>query len=182
MEFKMNGLELCIRAAINGGNSILDYKPLKTKTKEDYHAIVSSADYKSQKAILSILRQDRNSLFITEEHVRDRYFRERLVGGELDCLKDSRVYIIDELDGSSSFKIGHYEWSISIGLIENLEHEAGAVFAPHIKKGILFYASRGGGAFIRENKKDRKLKISKRKLRNSYIIFGVDCFLKKYPK
>ncbi len=181
----MNDLELCIGAAIKGGNSISNYKPLKERIKKDsyvgHHAIVSSADYKSQRAILSVLKQDRNALFMTEEHVKDKYFRDRLVRSDLDCLRDSRVYIIDELDGSSSFKIGHYEWSISVGLMENLEHKVGAVSAPHIRNGTLFYAARGDGAFIKENGKDKRLKILKRGLGDSYIIFGVDCFLKKYP-
>ncbi|MDO8509330.1 MAG: inositol monophosphatase [Nanoarchaeota archaeon] len=181
----MNSLKLCIESALAGGNSIFNYKPKKAKTKKDvhvgHHAIVTSADYKSQKAILSVLKSDKEALFITEEHVKDKYFIGRLIKN-IDQLRSSKVYIIDELDGSSSFNIGHYEWSISVGLVENLQHKAGAVYAPKINNGLLFYASKDNGAFIRENGKETKLKIPNRKLHDSYILFGPDCFLTKYPR
>src|SRR3989344_5869610 len=121
----MKNLDLCIKAALAGGGAISDYKPTRTRTKHDihvgHHAIVTSADYKSQKAILNELKSDMDSFFMTEEHVNERFFQDRLIKGkDLKKLTDSRVYIIDELDGSSGFKIGHYEWSISVGLLENL--------------------------------------------------------------
>jgi len=171
---------------VTGGEKIADYFATKAVTKNDkyvgHHAIVTPADYISQEAILRALR-DADSSFMTEEHVEDKNFRKRLIRADsLERMKDSGVYIIDELDGSSSFSIGHYEWSISVGYVENLEHRAGAVFAPKIDSGLLFYASLGEGAFIETKKVKKKIEVARRVLNDAYIIFGVDSVLKKYPR
>jgi myo-inositol-1(or 4)-monophosphatase len=89
--------------------------------------------------------------------------------------------MIDELDGSSSFQVGHYEWSVSVSFVRELEFLAGAVYAPKILNGTLFYASRGRGAFERSGKRGKRLKVGESKLKDAYIVFGVDCFLEKYP-
>ncbi len=179
-------LNHCIGAAIAGGEKIADYSARKVVTKNDkyvgHHAIVTAADYMSQAAILKELRGE-NTLFMTEEHVKDKNFKERLIQADsLERMRDSGVYIIDELDGSSSFNIGHYEWSISVGYVENLEHKAGAVFAPKIDSGLVFYASLGEGAFLENRKGKKKIEVAHRELKDSYLIFGVDCFLTKYKK
>ena len=183
-------LEFCKKAAYNGGRSIINFvDPNKEVIKETdivgHHAIVSGADYKSQDAILRLLEKDRGSFFLTEEIVQDEKLKERII--TLDRLKDlesSQVYIIDELDGSSSHKAGHYEWSISVGYVKRLEHLAGAVYAPKIGRGLLFSASNGEGTFLQEGDEIRKTKVTDHTLadKNAYVIFGVDCFLSKYPK
>jgi myo-inositol-1(or 4)-monophosphatase len=148
-----------------------------------HHAIVTSADFKSQEAILNKLRADHDSLFITEEHVKDKNFIDRLVRKEnLDLLLRSNVYIIDELDGSSSFNAGLYDWCVSVGYVENLEHKCGAVFAPQVYGGALFYASKGSGSFVEKDGKKSKCEISKKEnLKEAYILMGYDCVLTKYP-
>lgn len=180
-------LKACIESAMAGGKAISDHKPEESVVKDDkdlgYHAIVSSADFRSQCAILKELNKfDHDSMLITEEHVKDERFRKRLIKTSgLDKLKDSKVFIIDELDGSSPYNKGHPEWSISVGYVDRLVHKAGAVFAPHIKNGMLFYASKGGGAFIKTKQK-KTMEVSRTSdLKKAYVIFGPDCFLKKYP-
>ncbi len=180
-------LKNCIKGALAGGKAIKDYRAKKVKTKEDmyvgHHAVVSGSDYKSQKAILKALSGDKESFFITEENVKDKRFRERLISAEkLESLRSSRVYIIDELDGSSSFSIGHYEWAISIGYVDKLLHKAGAIFAPKINGGTLFYASSGKGAYMKNGDKTKRIEVANRNLRDSYVIVGPDCFFTKYPK
>jgi len=177
-------LNSCIRAAIAGGEKIANYIPERAETKDDqyvgHHAIVTPADYMSQEAILNAIRKG-NAFFMTEEHVKDEDFARRLIRKDnLETMLDQGGYIIDELDGSSSFNIGHYEWSTSVGYVENLEHKAGAVFAPKIDKGLLFYASLGEGSFLEINGGGKKIEVAQRKLKDSYLIFGVDCFLTKY--
>lgn len=179
-------LNSCIRAAIAGGEKIADYIPERAETKEDkyvgHHAIVTPADYMSQEAILKELRES-DSLFMTEEHVEDEHFRKRLIReNSLERMKDSGVYIIDELDGSSSFNTRHYEWSTSVGYVKNVEHTAGAVFAPKIERGILFYASLGEGAFLKMGDEQKRIGVARRALNDAYLIFGVDSFLTKYPR
>jgi len=181
-------LKACIEAAKAGGLSILNYRPAKVETKGDKyvgsHAIVTSADYMAQDAILGTLDcYDKDSMFITEEHVKDEKFRRRILRSDaLHLLETSGVYIIDELDGSSSFEKGHYEWAVSVGYVRELEHLAGAVFAPKIEGGTLFSASRGDGAFIHNNVKSEQIRVSDcDNLENAYVIAGPDCFLTKYP-
>ena len=175
-----------MKSAIAGGRAISNYKPGMAEIKNDrdvgYHAIVTDADFRSQDAILKELNKyDQDSMLITEEHVKDRGFEKRLIKtSALDKLKDSKVYIIDELDGTSSQGIGHPEWSTSVGYVDKMVHKTGAVFAPQINNGTLFFASRNGGAFIRTDS-TQEIHVSRTAaLSDAYIIFGVDNFLKKY--
>lgn len=179
--------KICVEAAISGGKAVVNYKPEEAKTKGDihvgHHAIVTSADYKSQEAILKDIREhDNKALFMTEEHVKEKWFRDRIIRSDnLESMLSTRVYIIDELDGSSSKNIGHYEWSTSVGCVESMEHVTGAVFAPHVYGGALFYASKRNGTFLKIGKETERCKVANNSLSDSYVIVGVDCFLSKYP-
>ena len=187
----MENLDIVKNAALAGGYAVRDYRPTDTEVKEDpdvgRHAIVTSADYKSQAAILKEIRGHYEAktapFFMTEEHVEDEWFRDRLIReNNLGEILSSEVYIIDELDGSSSKRIGHYEWSVSVGLIDKLEHTTAAVFAPDVFGGALFYASKENGSFMRGvGGRDERTKVSDIDLENSYLIVGVDSFLSKYP-
>ncbi len=182
-----NYLWVCKEAAVAGGSAIANFRSGSAETKGDvyvgHHAVVTPADYRSQKAVLNrIIREDPTGLFITEEIVKDEGFVSRIVGqNNLDRLRDSRVYVIDELDGTSSHDRGHYEWSVSVGCVEKMEHISGAVFAPAIGEGTLFLASKGGGAFVRTRSEEKECVIEDRKLNDAYVLFGVDCPLPKYP-
>ncbi|MCX6818720.1 MAG: hypothetical protein NT129_01835 [Candidatus Aenigmarchaeota archaeon] len=181
-------LEACIKSATAGGNTILSYVPKRTRIKDDknvdrHHSIVTHADYRAQKAILGVLNgYDPEAFLIMEESTNKHELQNRLIKNyNLGKIESSRFYDIDELDGSSSLAIGHYEWAVSIGYVENMIHKAGAVFAPKVLGGTLFYASKGNGAFIRMNKKDRQIEVSDRRMEDAYILMGVDCFLTSYP-
>lgn len=180
----INGLEECIRATSAGGCALMNLTPENVETKGDayvgHHAIVSDADFASQKAILHVL-QDYDALFMTEEHVKDETLRRRIVRN-VSGVNRKKMYIIDELDGSSSFAAGHYEWSISVGYAEGLVHKAGAVYAPKIGGGLLFYASKGEGAWLEDRRNESQMQVSDRKLKDSYILLGPDNFLTKYPQ
>ncbi|MBI4162687.1 MAG: hypothetical protein HY513_03310 [Candidatus Aenigmarchaeota archaeon] len=181
----MDHLELCIEAAIAGGKAVENYKSGEAMQKADeyvgHHAIVTDADFMSQSAALKALQPDKESFFITEEHVGEELKKRMLTGENIGKIKSSKVYIIDELDGSSSFSAGHYEWSVSIGFLENMVHKAGAVFAPKIENGTLFFASQGEGAFRKANGKEAKLQVADRKLQDCYVLYGPDVALKNYP-
>lgn len=180
-------LKLCKESAFAGSKAIECYKPKRARVKlgwVGHHSIVSSADFLSQASLLKVLdKHDSNSYFITEEHVKNPRFKKRLITeNNLDILKTSGVYIIDELDGSSSFNIGHYEWSVSVGYVNRLVHVAGAISAPKVYGGALFSALRGNGAFIKTINGEERIKVREYKgLKNSYVVVGPDCFLPKYP-
>lgn len=184
MEIK-DYLQVCMDSALAGGRAVELTKSAETLRKKDslgHHAIVTNYDHNSQKAILEvILSNDPTSLFMTEEHVPELLQGRMITQDSLDKLKDSGVYVIDELDGTSSRRIGHYEWSISTGFVKNMINTAGAVYAPDVHGGALFYASKGDGGFVRTPEKKEKLQVSQNSLEDSYLIFGVDCFLTRYP-
>lgn len=183
-------LQACIAAAKYGGDAI-GYRPKmkkKARTKGDTfvgsHAIVTQEDYCSQEASLQALFQyDPDAYFVTEEHVKDKQFRKRLITPKfLDSLASRRVYVIDELDGSSSKDIEHYEWCVSVGCVENMVSVAGAVYAPYVYGGTLFSAQRGEGAFLITPRGKERLRVPPCALKDAYIIAGPDCSIsEKYP-
>lgn len=180
----------CREAALAGGMAIADSRRGKARLKSDasvgQHAIVTEADYRSQEAILNVLGDfDDRAWFMTEEIVQNRLLRRRLItSANVETLAKRKAFIIDELDGSSSHAIKHYEWSISVGYVENLVHKAGAVFAPEVFHGVLFFASPGEGAYIKEhNCKPQLLRLPQKpkQMKQAYIIVGPDNFLTRYP-
>ncbi len=191
-------LEVCKDAAIAGGKAAILLKSGEMGViakKDDYvggtHGTVTKADYVSQKAILDvILRRDSEASFITEEHVDDPRFASRVI--RVDTLHllggAGGTYIIDELDGTSGYARGLYEWSISVGFVDaGLNHSAGAIYAPMINEGILFYGSVDGGSFVMENVRGlfeitRQIEVSTTKeMGSAYVMFGVDTPLKVNP-
>lgn len=63
-----------------------------------------------------------------------------------DRLRRRRVWIVDPLDGTSSYIAGRPEFAVSIGLAEGGRAVLGVVYNP--ATGELFYAERGGGAWL----------------------------------
>lgn len=132
-------LKLCIDATLAGGSAISsspiearkEYK-IKKGSPVGFHAIVSESDIKSQNTILNFLAErDPEALFITEENVREPHLKKRLIKPRnMEVMKDSRVYIVDPLCGSSGFKIGNPIWGVSVGCVENLVHTAGQPMHP----------------------------------------------------
>ncbi len=177
----------CMKAARAGGEVIRNYRPLKAKEKGDvyvgHHAVVTEADFMSQEAVLKQLRNDADAYFVTEEHVKDPDFSRRLMQtSDMREMPNRRVYVIDELDGSSSFNLGHYEWSVSVGAVERMMHVAGAVYAPKIEDGLMFGAMKDAEAFVQKGSVAHPIRVSGcRKMKKAYIIHGTDCVLTKYP-
>ncbi len=105
---------------------------------------VSIADKKSEKCLFQELKKARPSYgFIMEE--------EGEVAGDEDY-----TWIIDPLDGTTNFLHAIPHFAISIGLQKGNELIAGVVYDPI--KDELFYAEKGGGAFLN----DRRIRVSAR--------------------
>jgi len=105
---------------------------------------VSNADHKAEEIIFNELKKARPSYgFIMEEG--------GIVPGD-----GEHTWIIDPLDGTTNFLHGIPHFSISIGLQKENELIAGVVYDPI--KDELFYAEKGGGAFMNE----RRLRVSGR--------------------
>ncbi len=85
-------------------------------------------------------------------------------------------WIIDPIDGTTSFVHEQPFYSVSIALQENGESIAGAVYAPRLKE--LFCAEQDKGAFLN----GRRLKVSSRQpLINSVLSTGFACVRANLP-
>ena len=82
-------------------------------------------------------------------------------------------WVVDPLDGTTNFLHGIPHWAISIALERRLpdggsELAAGLIYAPAVDE--LFWAEKGGGAFVNE----RRLRVSaRRELKESVFATGV---------
>jgi myo-inositol-1(or 4)-monophosphatase len=117
---------------------------------------VSTADKKAEEILYTELKKARPSYgFLMEES--------GVVQGDEDS-----TWIIDPLDGTTNFLHGIPHFSISIGLKKGDELIAGVVYDP--VKDELFYAEKGGGAFLNS----RRLRVSARSnLQESLLATGI---------
>ena len=82
-------------------------------------------------------------------------------------------WVVDPLDGTTNFLHGIPQWAISIGLEHRLpdggiEIAAGLVYAPAL--GEMFWAEKGGGAFLNEH----RLRVSaRRELKDALFATGI---------
>jgi len=85
---------------------------------------VTEADVASGVAVVrAILESDRNARFVVEEpEVYD------LLGVEQGVIGDGDVWVIDPLDGTTSFIHGYPTYSVSVALVRGLDPIAGAVY------------------------------------------------------
>ena len=185
--------QICVRAAVAGGRAaakdlgsvadgvckddgIVGERQIATVTQYDYH---------SQAALLPPLIRCRSALLLTEEHIQDDRIRERLIL-DRECLRRlaaAEAFVVDELDGSFARKRGHDEWCVAIGYMRNLAVSAGAIFAPSIERGILYFAEHGKGAFIKKGTTSAKrISVSQcNDISRALLLFGPDCCLPVYP-
>jgi myo-inositol-1(or 4)-monophosphatase len=111
------------------------------RSKDSATDFVTEADVASGLAIVrEILRLDPNARVLVEEpEVCEQL---SLEPGALD---DHEVWVIDPLDGTTSFLHGFPCFSVSVALVRDGQAIAGAVY--NVALGELFSAARGLGAF-----------------------------------
>ncbi|SMF32944.1 myo-inositol-1(or 4)-monophosphatase [Tistlia consotensis] len=119
---------------------------------------VSAADTKAEQVLRNELSRARPDYgFLMEES-----------GGTDPQPGCERRWIVDPLDGTSNFLHGLPHFAISIGLAERDEVIAAVVYDPI--KDELFWAEKGGGAFLN----DRRLRVSSRRnLSDSLFATGI---------
>ena len=76
----------------------------------------------------------------------------------------TRRWIVDPLDGTTNFLHGIPHWSVSIALEHKGEIVAGVVYDP--TKDEMFYAEKGGGCWLNDN---RRLRVSGRRAMNEAL-------------
>lgn len=130
-------LEKAISMSKAAGQVLMEYfrsDKLDIHTKINDYDVVTDADKASEKLLKEIIRESYPSHGIIAEE-----------SGEEHAEREWR-WIIDPLDGTTSFSQGLPVFSVSIALEHNGESVVGVVYAPYL--GELFHAVKGGGAFL----------------------------------
>lgn len=98
-----------------------------------------------------VTEADKEVEVFLREKIIDRFANHVIVGEEYGTSgkEEEHRWIIDPIDGTVSFMHGLPTYTISIAYQENKETVAGVVYAPALDQ--LFYATRGGGAFMTSN-------------------------------
>ncbi len=146
-----------------GAVSIKYSKKLKVFIKSD-KTPVTDGDLEVDKILQSFLKKiSPNIEIVSEETIKQTKIKKR-----------GTFWLIDPIDGTSSYIKGGSEYTINVGLIINQKPVAGIIYAP--KKKRLFYAYGRGQAYeiFNKNKKtkldcSKKLKREKIALTNSTL-------------
>ncbi len=132
----MNYLNDAIAAIKAAEKVVMSYynKEKGIKQKQTDIDLVTKADVESEKKIVEFLRK--------------RYPEHGFILEEEDRINKDAEYqwIIDPIDGTSSFAHNYPMFSICIALYRNMSPIVGVVYAPYMKE--LFYAQTGKGAFL----------------------------------
>ncbi len=185
-DVKNDKLIASIIATLNAGNIIMDIgvSQEETQEKEDiflgHHSIVTEADIESQELILNyISNQFPHAWFITEENPTKKFTNKVLSKDNSLNQYHKLVFGIDPLDGTSQYQNRLYEWGISVGVMEDLEHTIGVIYSPSIRYGCLVYGSKSKGVFLAEMGLGAKeARVSEVKKDEDILInFGVDILL-----
>lgn len=113
-------------------------KNLQISHKDGINNLVTEADHASEKAIFDTIRDSFPDHFILSEEA-----------GEI-VMDSEYKWIIDPIDGTINFAHGIPICCVSIGVEHKGEMIMGAVYNPFLKE--FFFAEKGGGAFLNEEK------------------------------
>ena len=157
-------LNMAIKAAHEAGDIIarsadrIDQLQIENKDKNDF---VTEIDRSAEAAIIHILKKAYpEHAFLGEESGTHT--------GKADAQGQTYEWIIDPLDGTTNFLYGIPHYAVSIALKKNGKLDQAVIYDPI--KDELFYASRGGGAFLNK----RRMRVSKRlSLTNALLTTGI---------
>ena len=152
----MKAVAAAIEAALAGGDVIRGFFGGKFEISfKGALDLVTEADTKSERTVVSILRKRMPGVSILAEE-----------SGASEGTTDRR-FIVDPLDGTTNFAHGYPVFAVSIGYEEDGEIRAGVVYDPTREE--LFVAEKGGGAFLN----GRRLQVSGTgELRNALVVTG----------
>lgn len=131
-------LQLLIDAAIAAGDEARRFfdGPNQSWEKPDGAGPVTEADLAVDALLAERLQAARPSYGWLSEETEDN----------TDRLDRSRVFVVDPIDGTRSFKEGARTWAHSLAVVEDGVAVAGVVFLPML--GLMFSAAQGQGAYL----------------------------------
>ena len=138
-------LNVAMRAARAAGRIVSEKlgqtRKIKSKGKRD---IVTDADFAADRTVRSILRasfpRDR---FLSEEDSKEK---RRSLWAEVEASHDTRLWVVDPLDGTTNYAHHLPCFSVSIALYQAGAVQIGVVYDPLRRE--MFAAERGHGAFL----------------------------------
>lgn len=139
---------LC-EVAGEAGRAILSLYDGETGTQwwKSDQSPLTAADLAANEIIESRLRAAYPDIPIVSEETAE--------GHSAAARRSPRIWLVDPLDGTKEFIKKSGEFTVNIALIENHQPVAGVVFAPAI--GLMFFATAGGGAFMRRDGETRRI-------------------------
>jgi myo-inositol-1(or 4)-monophosphatase len=96
---------------------------------------------------------------------------------ENDAMTDAPTFVIDPIDGTTNFIRGLHHSCVSIGYYEGGQVQIGVVYSPYFDE--MFYATRGGGAFLDCRGKTRPVKREDKPLSASLTVYGTAPYYKE---
>jgi len=119
---------------------------IEISTKSGEYDFVTTADLAADKYILGEIHR----LFPDDDILSEE--------SGLDGTYDGRIWMIDPLDGTKNFAHGGNMFSVMIGLCVDGTPVLGVVYSP--TDDMLYYATKGGRAYVEKNNTKTKLKVS----------------------
>ncbi|MCF7815905.1 MAG: 3'(2'),5'-bisphosphate nucleotidase CysQ [Candidatus Pacebacteria bacterium] len=138
-------LDIAIAAAKHAGDEIIKLYATTTHETKDDGSPVTVADMRSNEILTDHLSKTNITILSEEsEGIATPY--------------PEQMWIIDPLDGTKDFLEKTGDFSVMIGLLENGRPTLGVVYVP--VHDILYYATKGSGAFLLSKEVTTRLSIS----------------------
>ena len=149
-------LEIAQAVARKAGALILEYyaKEIIAEEKlgvDNFYEPVTEADRMASRLIVDGL---------SEAFPADAVLSEEEKDDPLARLTKRRAWIIDPIDGTAGFVQKDGDFAVHIGLAEDGEPVAGAVYLPNFD--VMYFASKGNGTFVVRDGETTKLGVSKK--------------------
>jgi 3'(2'), 5'-bisphosphate nucleotidase len=145
----MEELAAAKKLAVQAGAVLLQHYAEPTSVEwKGKNDPVTAADRAASRLIVDEIRSRFPSDAVLSEEEKD----------DLDRLKNSRVWVIDPMDGTKEFIARRPEFSVMIGLAIDGVARLGVVYQPNIEK--LYYAAQGQGAHVVFEGKTLELHVS----------------------
>lgn len=135
-------LRTATEAARRAGALLRDSRPDRTDTKSSFADLVTECDIAAGvEVVRAILASEPSGRFVVEEP--EVY---ELTGCTEGSLDDDRVWVIDPIDGTTSFVHGYPTFSVSVALLEDGMPAVGVVL--NVPLDEVFAAASGQGATL----------------------------------
>lgn len=118
---------------------------------KDDDSPVTSADYKANQIISTLLQQQTPDIPIMSE--------EQNNGMLADRQHWRRYWLIDPIDGTQEFVAGSGDFAVNIALVEDHEPVIGVIYWP--TGDVLYYASKGQGAYKEADGINKRISVRK---------------------